>query len=506
MNAPLLSRPRGSILPLPPNEQLILATLIVALCGACTDDSATAPRPAVPVVTAVDVQVNPLNALSLVVRFETTHAESVRAVYRKPDGTVGTTPYVSARAAPSDARRRIVALGLEPSMEYFLSVEGWAAGVTVKSETLMARTGALPDALRSLRLASSDEPMGAPSGYLLVVPFVPQWGDRLAYVVVFDRTGRLVWYREFVNQGWAVEAKQQLNGHITVFLGRSYGWQPDAGRYEEIAPDGEIVGTFASRAVPYTDPHDLLLTIDHVGRPVAHLLGYSLRGVDLSSLGGPNDTSLAVHVIERQEAGATRLVWDAGDHYSALDWPGSPPRPSDLVHPSSLEIDNDSNYYVSLQAINEIVKIDGRTGRTLWRFGGRRNEFTILDDPLHGFRGQHSVRVLKNGDLLLFDNRRGEYPGAARVVQYALDTQRMTARMVWTYTPSPSIASPIMGSVQRLRSGNTLVGFSVAGRLVEVDARSRVLWGAELTLGPGRSPTQFYRALRIESLYGYSRP
>ncbi len=494
------------MLPLAPNEQLILATLIVALCGACKDDSATAPRPAVPVVTTVDVQVNPLNALSLVVRFEASHADSARAVYRKKDGTVGATPYVSARAATSDMLGRIVALGLEPSTEYFVSVEVRAASTTVQSDTLRASTGALPDALRSLRFADSDEPMGAPSGYLLVVPFVPQWGDRLAYIVVFDRTGRLVWYREFINQGWAVEAKQQANGHITVFLGRSYGWQPDAGRYVEVAPDGEIVGTFASRAVPYTDPHDLLLTFDDMGWTVAHLLGYSLRGVDLSSLGGPNDTTLAVHVIERQEAGATRLVWDAGDHYSALDWPSSPPRPSDLVHPSSLDIDNDGNYYVSLQGINEIVKIDGHTGRTLWRFGGRRNEFTILDDRLHGFRGQHSVRVLKHGDLLLFDNRRGESPGAARVVQYALDTQRMTARMVWTYAPSPSIASPIMGSVQRLASGNTVVGFSVAGRIIEVDARARVLWDAELTREPDGTPTQFYRALRIASLYGYARP
>lgn len=491
---------RRSVLP---NERRVLAAVIVALCGACEDDAGTSPRLAVPTVTAVELDVNPLNALSLVVRFETSHADSARVLYRAKDGTERATPYIPARVSRSDSRGRIVVLGLEPSTEYSVSVEVRAAGATARSDARTARTRALPDALQSLHLAAT----GAPSlGYTLIVPFVPQWGDRLAYVVAFDSTGRLVWYREFVGEGWAVEAKQQANGHITVFLGRSYGWQPDAGRYVEVAADGEIVGSYTSHMVPYTDPHDLLLTFDDMGFPVAHLLGYALRRVDMSSLGWPSDTTLAVHVIERQEAGATRLVWDAGDHYSAVDWPSATPRPTDLVHPSSLEIDHDGNYYVSLQAINEIVKIDGRTGRTLWRLGGRRNDFTILNDPLDGFRGQHSVRVLENGDLLLFDNRRGESPAAARVVQYALDTQRMTARMVWTFAPSPPIASPIMGSVQRLARGNTLVGFAVAGRIVEVDPQARILWEAELTSRPGGSPTQFYRALRISSLYGYVRP
>jgi hypothetical protein len=65
------------------------------------------------------------------------------------------------------------------------------------------------------------------------------------------------------------------------------------------------------------------------------------------------------------------------------------------------------------------VNVDASTGRARWRFGGDRSDFTILDDPLTGFRGQHSVQVLENGNLLFLDNRRGAVPSSARAVEYA---------------------------------------------------------------------------------------
>ena len=77
--------------------------------------------------------------------------------------------------------------------------------------------------------------------------------------------------------------------------------------------------------------------------------------------------------------------------------------------------------------------------------------------------------------------------------------------MVWEYRPQPPLASNIMGSAQRLAGGNTLVGFGAAGRVAEVDAGGRVVWEGVLTVGGG-SPTQFYRALRVSSLYQYQRP
>jgi Arylsulfotransferase (ASST) len=115
------------------------------------------------------------------------------------------------------------------------------------------------------------------------------------------------------------------------------------------------------------------------------------------------------------------------------------------------------------------------------------------------------VRVLEDGHLLLLDNRVRTVSGPARAVEYVLDTGAMTATMVWTYQPTPAVISPIMGSVERLAGGNTVVGFGYAGRVDEVAPSGVPVSRAFLRDAAGRS-VQFYRAVRIGSLYRYERP
>jgi hypothetical protein len=86
-----------------------------------------------------------------------------------------------------------------------------------------------------------------------------------------------------------------------------------------------------------------------------------------------------------------------------------------------------------------------------------------------------------------------------------LDLQTMTATMVWEYRPSPGIVSMSMGSVQRLDDGTTLVGFGAAGRVAE-GGGGVVTWSATLTAGVAGAPVPFYRAVSVESLYGYRPP
>jgi arylsulfotransferase ASST len=469
----------------------------VALLTACARDSGTGPGPNRASVANVAAVPNALNALSLVVTFDATAIDSARVVCERADGVVTATPFVPVTSGPV----RVPVVGLDAETAYRAKVEAFSAGKQVSTGAVEAVTGALPASLRAFRLTG----VGGPSaGYTLVVPIAAPT-DTVAYVIAFDSAGAIAWYRAFPNEGWTIEAKQQPNGHITVYLGRSYGWQPVAGRFVEVAPDGEIVRTFTVRSVPYTDPHELRFTMRGSAVAEVHLLGYRLERTDLSALGGPADTLLAVHVLERQTVGGQPVfMWDAGASCSTADWPRTIGFPSDLVHPSAFAIDRGGDYVVSLQAVNEVVKVDGRTGQVRWRFGGVRNDFRVLDDPLGGFRGQHSVQVLENGHLLLFDNRRGASPQLARAVEYAIDEQRMEARLVWEFRPSPAVESPIMGSVQRLANGNTTVGFAIPGRAMEVDASGRVVWDASLTRGG--APVQFYRAIRIASLYSYSAP
>jgi len=471
------------------------------LVGGCTEGRLpTVPAP--PRLTGVSAAPNPLNSLSFLMSFQTDGADSARVVYAVAGQAEQSTPWTPVGTSDS----RLPVLGLKPATTYGLRVEVAGPGGRVVSDTLVATTGEAPAAIRGLTLQWQPDPV---TGYTLVVPVGYPSDVSNGYLLAFDGSGALCWYREFDGGGWGVEAKQLSDGNFSVYLGRSYGYQAADGHYVEITPDGQPVDSFRVGQPSFTDPHEMLLSLSGSATEAIHLIGYDVSTVDLSAYGGSATAQLAMHFIERQgPSGTLEFRWNAADHYLPADWPAPATQAKlapDLVHPSSLEIDRDGNYIVSLQAMDEIAKIDAQNGVFIWRLGGSHNQFRIDNDPLGGFQGQHDVRMLEDGHLLLLDDRIRSAPSSARAVEYALNTQNMTATLVWQYQPNPPVTSPIMGSVQRLSNGNTVVGFGFAGRVDEVDPAGNLLAQASLH-GPGVASIEFYRALRVPSLYRFERP
>jgi hypothetical protein len=107
--------------------------------------------------------------------------------------------------------------------------------------------------------------------------------------------------------------------------------------------------------------------------------------------------------------------------------------------------------------------------------------------------------------LLIFDNGWTHSPRASRAVEYALDTARKTATMVWQYSASPPIFNDFTGSAQRLANGHTAVAFTQKGTVDEVGADGTLLGRAILETAPGQVALP-YRVTRIKSLYSYARP
>jgi hypothetical protein len=114
------------------------------------------------------------------------------------------------------------------------------------------------------------------------------------------------------------------------------------------------------------------------------------------------------------------------------------------------------------------------------------------------------VRVLDDGELLLYDNGLAHDPPESRAARYRLDTQAMTATLTWQFRHTPAIFTQVVGSVEQLADGNTLVAFAYAGTVDEVTPDGRVVWEGQLV--SGSSPTTAYRIRRLPSLYEYMRP
>ncbi|MEP6573687.1 MAG: aryl-sulfate sulfotransferase [Gemmatimonadota bacterium] len=465
--------------------------------AACSDSTAP-PASGAPTVGSIAAALNPVNALSTLVSFQSTNADSARVLFHGAGGGADSTPFI---AIPGGADT-IAVLGLLRGTAYSHVVELKGSGGTVRSASVDATTGALPLALQSVHLVLTGT---ARPGFTLtgVAPTPAQ-----AYVVLFDSLGEIRWYRAIDPGAGIGDVQQQANGNITVYSGNSFGWQPTIGHYLELTPAGDIIRNWVAAPPYYTDNHELLLTFRNGLPDRAHLFGYTIRPADLTSIGGQASVLLAAHQLLRQSPqGLGEFFWDAWDHFTLADWIEEPLSQKqganvDLDHPNSLAIDLDGNYVVSWRNLAEISKIDAHTGAVLWRLGGAHNQFTILNDPLGGFNGEHCVRVLANGHLLMYDNGLRHQPAESRAVEYAVDTVAKTATMVWEYRHSPAIFTQFLGAVQRLSSGNTWVAWGAAGHLTEVATDGTVAWEGDVQVS-GQN-VAVYRAFRIGSLYGYS--
>ena len=462
--------------------------------------------PPAPEIVTIGTVPNPANALSSLVTYTATGSDSARVRFWSDSERAVETPFVPNRGGTG----AVPVLGLRPQSLYQAVLEVKGAGGTTSSGPLELRTGDLPAALQNVRVDLSGPGM-PPPGFLLTSVTVADTG----YAVAFDRTGMIRWYRGFPVQAGeqAVACEQQSDGNFTLFVGASTGWQPVAGRYYEFTPAGDSVATYTAGAALYTDPHEVVvggaggMTAD----TAVYLLGYDLRSVDLTWLGGGPAQTVAGHSILRQSSdGTVEFQWSAWDHFTLDDWvrrPANLPQTTqlDFDHANSIEIDPAGDYLVSFAAITQVVKIDHATGALRWRFGGRRNQFTLVGDPLGGFGIQHDVRLLPNGHLLLFDNGNFHTPPESRPVEYALDTLTMTATLVWDFRHVPPVYAPFVGSVQRFQNGHTLIGYGGAGLMTEVSADGMALWEGRLDVA-GLTPTVFYRVRELPSLYTHQQP
>ncbi len=214
----------------------------------------------------------------------------------------------------------------------------------------------------------------------------------------------------------------------------------------------------------------------------------------------------SARVLYRVDAtGAATPIFAARDHFTVADRVLPPDGIGDFDHPNSLDVDRDGGLIVSWRNVGEVSKIDPRTGQFVWHLGGPHNEFTFVNDPLNGFSGQHFVRVLPDGDILPYDNGWTHAPYETRVAEYRLDPVARTATLVWQFRHQPAMFTPLLGSVQRLASGDTFIGYGWSGLATEVDPTGAVVWEGTLTTD-GTASAQPYRLLKISTLSHYARP
>ena len=130
----------------------------------------------------------------------------------------------------------------------------------------------------------------------------------------------------------------------------------------------------------------------------------------------------------------------------------------DLVHGNSVNWDADGNFYITLNRLNELWKIDGTSGNVLWRFGEHGNLAFGGDWPLGGL---HSAVPLEPDRVLVYNNGAGENPRSrAQIYKVAGES----ASMEMDVSVDTEYSSSDRSNVELLPDGKTLMFASTLAR------------------------------------------
>ncbi len=202
------------------------------------------------------------------------------------------------------------------------------------------------------------------------------------------------------------------------------------------------------------------------------LLLNEVKILDLSNKveGGKTNAKVIFNVlVETDRTGNIYWRWNIEDHIEisdVTDYYDLSQNSIDLTHINSLFEDSDGNIIISIRHFDEVAKINKASGNFMWRMGGskcKNNQFTFTNDTVNGFVGfshQHTVQRLSNGNILMFDNGNLKESPYSRAVEYSINESQRTATKVWEYKAVPDIFQSLMGSVQRLPNGNTLINWT----------------------------------------------
>jgi hypothetical protein len=292
------------------------------------------------------------------------------------------------------------------------------------------------------------KPGGGGPGYYLTESF--KNGKSPGYPIILNSYGTPVWYLNGVPG--SSQNTQLVPGTHTI------AWDQDP--YYALYNLDTRTENQITAPVSGFDEHELYY--DTSGNEWMLSRPY-VSGYDLSDIGFPSIHKIADCVVQEvNPQGQLIWEWKASQHVSPDETDSlvgviqsHGVKAVDVYHCNSIDVDplNQDDVLVSMRAVG-VFLIDKSTGDILWKLGGTsvapkdgEPVLHIIDDPENTIIGQHDARFQPDGSITMFDDHTRK-KGAARGVEYAIDTSANTATMTWEYTAPSGDNSQFMGSVR----------------------------------------------------------
>jgi len=345
-----------------------------------------------------------------------------------------------------------------------------------------SRPGLKPPPVRILTAARKTAP-----GYVFLAPKmkVLQAGP-----MILDNRGQVVWFRPLDTHGVSDFRAQRYRGNpvLTWWRGRA-PMGVGTGRYVIYDDTYRKIAEVRAGHGYAGDIHDFVITRRNTALfPIYHQLP-----VDLSSVGGPKEGRIFDGIFQEVNIKTGRVLfewhsWPAvglDESYAPAPKPpaeGKKAPPYDYFHINSVELERNGNYLISARNTHTVYEIDGKTGKILWRLGGKKSSFEMGAGT--NFEWQHDARRQANGTITIFDN--GAAPPIekfSRILVVRANAQTKRATLVRSYSHPKRLLAPFEGNAQFLSDGHVFVGWGAIPWATEFNAAGRVVF--DFSFGKG---------------------
>lgn len=296
--------------------------------------------------------------------------------------------------------------------------------------------------------------------------------------VIIDHKGNIVWYEAF-KKGVKVS-------HWT--------------------PDRTVLCIVGSEKIP-SSGGDEIVELDLSGKVLTHLqrgkgemdkmvhhevrtdengniyaLTFEKKVFDLSAAGGAKrDTVHGDGIVVFSRKGKKIWQWSVLDHLNPLDDKEILKHKKDWVHANSVFKEKDGNFLISYRDLNQIWKIDYKTGRVIWKLGEKGN-FQLNKDDL--FSSQHFAHINRKGELMILDN--GSKKQITRAMAFKVDTITHTAVTTLNVPLLKDYYTSAKGNAELFNGDKILFCVTDPRALLITDKKGRVLWKVQVGGDPYR--------------------
>lgn len=345
----------------------------------------------------------------------------------------------------SEPEYRTLLLGMTPSSDYHFRVVAVSGSSACISDDYSITTGAVATDISEPTVTTMSASEVAP-GFLVTARFVNSGGDESeGQMYIYNQDGKLVWWYTPSISGISRAAMTYDGKYMIARDVNADGAAP--GQIVKVSMDGLQEEPIAIQS----GHHDFAVTPDN--------------GVVYIRKAPDNCDEL----VKVSESGEETVIYTVSDAFGGNVGGGNDPCHTNAIHYNA----DDDTFTFSALMLNSFVKISS-SGTLIWVLGGDASQFS--GDGADWDR-QHGHHMLAPDRILFFNNGSlggpGSGGGGSLALEVLLDLDSMTATRVWDYDGNNS--SQNLGDVQRLPNGNTLVTYSNAGVVHEVNSDRQLI-------------------------------